>query len=102
MELAPQVTPLSVELTQLTPQVTTLFSELFHPETRTIDREALIGDPSLTPEELEEYRNIILGEAEGGLGGTFFEAFNTSKKLLIDQIFNIVAHKDMLKGLREK
>jgi hypothetical protein len=79
--------------------------DAFDPKTRTIDRNKLIGDEKLKllPEKLEEYKDIIFGKVEdGNSGGNFFEAFKTPKNLLMDQIFTIVAHREMLKNLRRK
>lgn len=72
----------------------------FDLETGRIDRTKLLGDEklNLSPDKLEEYRDFILGR--DGLGGTFFNAFNTPKELLLGQIANIVANKAMLNELR--
>lgn len=78
--------------------------DAFDPKTGRVDREGLLGDPKLelTKEQLEGYRDLILGKAgTPEVGGPFFDAFNTPKNLLIDQIFNVIAHKDTLKELRE-
>ena len=49
----------------------------------------------------EEQRDFLLGKSDR-LGGKFFDAFKTSKDLLMDQIFTIVTHQEMLNDLRGK
>lgn len=72
--------------------------DAFNPETGTIDRSKLKADKGevLT----EEVKEFILGKE--GEGGEFFKAFKTPKNLLMNEIFNIVKHREMLKNLREK
>ncbi|MBA3721951.1 MAG: hypothetical protein H0W88_06085 [Parachlamydiaceae bacterium] len=75
--------------------------DAFDPKKRTIDRSKLLGDKG--QQLSEDQIDFILGkEADGNTGGEFFKAFKTSKDLLMDQVFNIIAHKKMLKNLREK
>ncbi len=72
----------------------------FDPTTRTIDRTKLVGSEG--QELSEDQKDFILGKQEDGvLGGKFFDAFKTSKSLLLDQIFNVVAHREMLQDLRK-
>ncbi len=72
----------------------------FDPTKRTIDRTKLVGDEG--QELSEDQKDIILGkQKDKTLGGTFFDAFKTSKSLLLDQIFNVVTHREMLHDLRK-
>jgi hypothetical protein len=75
-----------------------------HPESRSFDRNKLEADESLklTAEQLNDYKEIIFGASGEELGGPFFDAFNSGKKLLLDQLFTIASHKEFLKNLREK
>lgn len=74
--------------------------DAFDPATKSIDRTKLVGDEGQVLSE--DQKDFILGKKDDdSLGGKFFEAFKTSKKLLIDQIFIVVANRQILKNLRK-